>query len=90
LFFSKSELFGSEARGKATSVAVLVNWGSNTLVSFLFPIINDAIGPYSFFIFGVFLILFALFMIFFVPETKGRSSDQIADLFKERIFFIKG
>ena len=68
----------------------MVNWGSNTLVSFLFPIINDAIGAYSFFIFGAFLILFALFMIFFVPETKGRSSDQIAILFNERVIFVSG
>ena len=35
-----SELFKSDARGKATSIAVFVNWGSNTLVTFLFPIIE--------------------------------------------------
>lgn len=83
-----SELFASNARGKATSIAVLANWASNALVTFLFPIINDAIKEYTFLIFGNFLILFTIFMFFFVPETKNKSTDEIISLFKnQRVFY---
>jgi hypothetical protein len=33
-------LFKSDARGKATSIAVFANWGSTTIVTFLYPIIE--------------------------------------------------
>ena len=35
-----SELFKSDARGKATSIAVFVNWTANTIVTFVFPIVE--------------------------------------------------
>jgi hypothetical protein len=68
-----SELFESDSRGKATSIAVFVNWFSNLIVTVSFPFIEEAIGSYSFIIFGVLLVIFAVFMLFFVPETKGKN-----------------
>ena len=86
-----SELFESSARGKATSIAVFVNWFSNFIVTVTFPFIEAGIGSYSFIIFGVLLIVFSLFMLFFVPETKGKSIDQVVAMFERKfIFFPKG
>ncbi len=47
-----------------------------------------AIGTYSFFVFAVLLVFFALFTIFFIPETKNRSIEEIKDLFKENLTFF--
>lgn len=83
-----SELFDSSARGKATSIAGFVNWTCNSLVCFLFPFLNAAIGSYSFYVFGVLLAFFSLFVLIFVPETRDRSAEEIKELFKERVTFF--
>ncbi len=104
-----SELFGSEARGKAVSIATLVNWSCNFLVTVTFPFIQvdykilvkfktllkfvmflkASIGSYSFILFGCILIIFSIFMLLFLPETKGRTSDEIKEIFQDRFIFIK-
>lgn len=83
-----SELFGSAARGKAVSLATLVNWLSNFIVTVSFPFIQDALGSYSFILFGIFLVFFSLFMMFFVPETKNKSTDEIEKLFRRQFIFF--
>lgn len=85
-----SELFESDARGKATSIAVFVNWFSNFLVTVTFPFIESAIGNYSFFIFGSLAVLFAIFIALFVPETKNKSIEEITEKFKTKTIFICG
>jgi hypothetical protein len=72
-----SELFNSDARGKASSVAVFVNFLSNFIVTLTFPYIEEAIGNYSFIIFGVLLIGFGIFTFLKVPETKNRTVEEI-------------
>lgn len=83
-----SELFGSEARGKASSLATFVNWCANFLTTVSFPFIQATFGSYSFILFGCLCIFFSLFMLFFVPETRGKSTDEIGEAFKERIVFL--
>lgn len=86
-----SELFDSGARAKSNSIACFTNWFCNFLVTLFFPLlIQPNIGSYSFFIFGVILVFFSLFVLFFVPETKNKSIDELKDLFSKRyIFFDK-
>jgi hypothetical protein len=66
----------------------LINWGANTIVVFGFPLLDNAIGAYTFFIFGGLLLFFTLFTVFFVPETKGRSTDEISQMFSNRLIFL--
>lgn len=82
-----SEIFPNQIRGKAMAVAVAAQWIANYLVSWSFPILND--NPYlvehfkhgfAYWIYGVMSILAALFMWKFVPETKGRSLEQMEGL----------
>ncbi|MGP8226226.1 MAG: D-xylose transporter XylE [Terracidiphilus sp.] len=82
-----SEIFPNKIRGKAMAVAVAAQWIANFLVSWTFPIINDS--PYmvqhfnhgfAYWIYGGMSILAALFMWRFVPETKGRSLEQMEKL----------
>ncbi len=79
-----SEIFPNQIRGKAMAVAVAMQWIANYLVSWTFPILDK--NPYlvdhfkhgfTYWIYGVMGILAALFMWRVVPETKGRSLEQM-------------
>ena len=75
-----SEIFPNKIRGRAMSVAAFVLWVSTYIVAQTFPMMNDnpAIGPAMTFWFygGVSLVSF-LFVLTMIPETKGRTLEQI-------------
>ena len=82
-----SEIFPNQIRGKAMAVAVAAQWIANYLVSWTFPILNDNAylvnafhHGFAYWIYGVMSILAALFMWKLVPETKGRSLEQMEAL----------
>ncbi|GMS83502.1 hypothetical protein PENTCL1PPCAC_5677, partial [Pristionchus entomophagus] len=80
-WFFVSELFHSNERGSASSIAVAVNWTANLFVGLFFLPLNNAIGQYSFLVFCAFLAFFIFYTFKFVPETKGKTVDQVlADL----------
>jgi MFS family permease len=73
-----SEIYPNRVRGRAISVATAVNWFAAFLVAQFFLSIVDAIGESTTFI--VFALLCAVtfvFVWFLVPETKGRSLEEI-------------
>ncbi|KAF3334597.1 D-xylose-proton symporter-like 3 [Carex littledalei] len=73
-----SEIFPLRTRGRGISLAVLVNFGSNALVTFAFSPLTEILGPDNIFIlFGAIALLSLLFVIFNVPETKGLSLEEI-------------
>lgn len=76
-WFYVSECFEQGARGMANSVNVGVNGFATFLVGLLFPKIQAAITKYTFLIFTFFLGFFWTFTWKFVPETKGKSVDQV-------------
>jgi len=84
-----SEIFPNQVRGKAMAVAVAAQWIANFLVSWTFPILND--NPhlvnsfhhgFAYWIYGVMSVLAALFMWKLVPETKGRTLEQMEALWQ--------
>ncbi len=84
-----SEIFPNQIRGKAMAVAVAAQWIANYLVSWTFPILDKSpylVGHFnhgfSYWIYGVMGILAALFMWGVVPETKGRSLEQMQTLWQ--------
>ncbi|MCD8904728.1 sugar porter family MFS transporter [Staphylococcus chromogenes] len=76
------ELFPMRARGAATGIAALVLSIGSLLVAYLFPIISSVLNVQQvFLIFAVIGIIAFFFVIKFLPETRGRSLEQIeADL----------
>jgi sugar porter (SP) family MFS transporter len=78
------EIFPLKARGSGTGVSALSNWGANFVVAQAFLPLVGLIGRASvFWILAGICILAALFIYFLVPETRGRSLEQIeADLRK--------
>lgn len=68
---------------KAVSIATVLNWLVTLVVSAITPSITkpDSNIPYIFFTVGILTILGALFMIVFMKETKGKSQNEIAELY---------
>jgi len=79
--FIASELFDDLLRPNAVAIAALVNWLTNALIGFTYPILDNAIGGYTFFIFGGFCFISVIYTIFYVPETKGKEISDIQRMF---------
>merc|ERR1712223_1787245 len=77
-----AELFSQGPRPAAMSVAVLVNWSANFFVGIGFPTMQTTLENYTFLPFSVFLALFWGFTYRKVPETKNKTFDEIATLFR--------
>ncbi|KAK3508370.1 hypothetical protein QTP70_025781, partial [Hemibagrus guttatus] len=80
-WFIVAELFSQGPRPAAMAVAGCSNWTANFLVGVSFPKLKELCGPYVFIIFTIFLIFFFIFTFFRVPETKGRTFEEIAQSF---------
>ncbi|XP_038999164.1 D-xylose-proton symporter-like 3, chloroplastic isoform X2 [Hibiscus syriacus] len=73
-----SEIFPLRTRGKGISLAVLTNFGSNAIVTFAFSPLKELLGAENLFLlFGAIALLSLLFVVFYVPETKGLSLEEI-------------
>src|ERR671917_509250 len=78
-----SEIYPLRIRGTAMSVASIANWGSNWLVALTFPVLLATFGGAgSFWLFAVLGIVAWFFVYFRVPETKGRSLEEIEASFR--------
>ncbi len=73
-----SEIFPTKIRGQAMSVATLVIWASCYLVSQTFPMLVDGIGnAKTFWIYALCSLAGLVFVIACVPETKGKTLEEI-------------
>uniref|UniRef100_A0A250YIY9 Solute carrier family 2, facilitated glucose transporter member 3 n=1 Tax=Castor canadensis TaxID=51338 RepID=A0A250YIY9_CASCN len=81
-WFIVTELFSQGPRPTAMAVAGCSNWTSNFLVGLLFPSAASYLGAYVFIIFAAFLVIFLVFTFFKVPETRGRTFDDITRAFE--------
>jgi SP family arabinose:H+ symporter-like MFS transporter len=75
-----SEIFPNKVRGRAMSIAAFTVWVSCYIVAQTFPMMNDnpAIGPaLTFWIYGGVSLFSFLFVLALLPETKGRTLEQI-------------
>ncbi|MGH0115136.1 UNVERIFIED_CONTAM: hypothetical protein FKN15_070656 [Acipenser sinensis] len=77
-WFIVAELFSQGPRPAAMAVAGCSNWTSNFIIGLGFPYVQVLCGDYVFIIFVVFLALFFVFTFFRVPETRGRTFDDIS------------
>jgi len=84
-----AEIFPNSIRG-AMSIAVAAQWIANWVVSLTFPMMNDNQWltqqfnhGFSYWIYGVMGILAALFVWKLVPETKGKTLEEMEKLWKK-------
>ncbi|XP_021562901.1 solute carrier family 2, facilitated glucose transporter member 12, partial [Carlito syrichta] len=74
-----SEIFPGGIRGRAMAVTSSMNWGINLLISLTFLTVTDLIGlPWVCFIYTLMSLASLLFVVVFIPETKGCSLEQIS------------
>ena len=73
-----SEIYPLRIRGRAMSTATIVNWGTNLLVAITFLSLIQLIGtPGTFWLYSIIGIAAWIFVYFLVPETKGKSLEEI-------------
>uniref|UniRef100_A0A8C8IDN3 Solute carrier family 2, facilitated glucose transporter member 8 n=1 Tax=Oncorhynchus tshawytscha TaxID=74940 RepID=A0A8C8IDN3_ONCTS len=78
-----SEIFPSRVKGFASSVCVLTNWGSAFIITKTFQDLMDLLtNAGTFWLFSGCCALNIVFTILFVPETKGKTLEQIQTQFK--------
>lgn len=73
-----SEIFPPNTKGPASSIASFFNWNCAFAVSFGFPIIKELLhSDLTFWMFAAISGAGAAFVLMFVPETKGRTVDEV-------------
>jgi len=73
-----AEIFPNQIRSQGISVAVGALWIASFALTYSFPIMNAAFGTAGTFTeYGIICLLGAVFVGFFVSETKGRSLEEI-------------
>jgi MFS family permease len=79
-----NEIFPGRIRGRGVAIATAVNWGAAFLVSQCFLSLIGAVGDsLTFLLFALFCGLGWAWIYHAVPETKGRSLEQIEQFWKE-------
>jgi len=73
-----SEIFPTKIRGRAVAIATFALWITDVFLNHVFPIIRDRLGVgTSFFLFACFLVPQFFFVWKIMPETKGRTLEEI-------------
>jgi hypothetical protein len=82
-FLLVSECFRNDARPAAVVISMVVNWLSNLLLTLTFPYLANGLKNYVFLVFVVVIIMCLSFIIPKMPETKGKSIEEIHALFNK-------
>lgn len=73
-----SEIFPTKLRGRAMALSIFLLWLACFTVSQTFPILLERIGPAATYgIYAACSLASMLFVLLFVPETKGRTLEEI-------------
>ena len=86
-----SEMFPNVIRSAAMSVAVAVQWAMNYFVSQMFPVVMESKlnvegvwnGSLPYFIFIIFIVIILLFTKKYIPETKGKSLEELEKIWSK-------
>ncbi len=73
-----AELFPNRVRATGASAATVANWSANLLITVTFLTAVDSLGKdVVFWIYAGFAVVGIIFVRVFIPETKGRSLEEI-------------
>jgi sugar porter (SP) family MFS transporter len=77
-----SEIFPTRIRGRAVALATVGVWVVDTVYNYLFPVVQPLLGTSgAFLLFGIILLPQIFFVLKIMPETKGRSLENIEESF---------
>jgi sugar porter (SP) family MFS transporter len=73
-----SEIFPTRMRGSAMAIATVALWIADFAVTLTFPVIADRLNETTaFWIYALMCVVDFLFMLFLLPETKGKTLEEI-------------
>jgi len=73
-----AEIYPLRIRGRAMGVATMANWGSNLIIALTFLSLLHALGrAWTFWLYAIVGVLGWIFVYKMVPETKGRTLEEI-------------
>lgn len=75
-----AEIFPNKIRGQAMAIAVAAQWAANFFISSTYPSMMEFSGALTYGFYGVMSVLSALFVLKMVPETKGKTLEQLEKL----------
>ena len=82
-----AEMFPNSIKGKAMAIAVAAQWIANLFVSWSFKVLDGNAWlnhhfhhGFAYWLYGAMSVLSGIFVVRFVPETKGRTLESIQEL----------
>lgn len=79
-----AEVFPSSLRAKGVAFAVFLNWVSNFIIGLITPVLSNASNFAAYTFFAVFCLGAFVFTIVCVPETSGRSLEEMDAVFGDK------
>ncbi|KAI1425884.1 general substrate transporter [Xylaria sp. FL1777] len=77
-YIMPAEVFPTSKRAKGVGAATAVLWVANFTIGVIVPILVERIGFGTYVFFAVFCVLFSVFAFFCVPETRGKTLEEIS------------
>ncbi|WP_255456763.1 MFS transporter [Pedobacter sp. HDW13] len=75
-----SEIFPNQVRAKGQTLGSSTHWVMAAIIAFYFPYLTETFGgATTFFFFGGMMVLQLIFVWKLMPETKGKSLEQIGE-----------
>ncbi|MEN6455814.1 MAG: D-xylose transporter XylE [Prolixibacteraceae bacterium] len=78
-----SEIFPNKIRGKAVAIAVAAQWAANYFISSTYPAMMEFSGGLTYCFYGAMSVLSLIFVWKMVPETKGKTLEEMEKLIKK-------
>jgi len=83
-FLMISEISPLRARAKVTSLSIFIIFATNLVIALVsLPMLNGMGTSATFWLFSAICVVFTIFS-FYVPETKGKSLEDVEMYFKEK------
>ncbi|KAJ1561715.1 hypothetical protein HK405_003070 [Cladochytrium tenue] len=83
----QAEIFPLRLRAKGAGISTMSNWAWNAVIAFAWPKVFTALDhqPVAYWIWAAFCTLSAIWVFFAVPETKGKSLEEIDEVFGDTV-----
>ncbi|TMW67445.1 hypothetical protein Poli38472_011065 [Pythium oligandrum] len=77
-------MFPNALRASGTSLCLFSNWSGQMIIGIGYPYVSDALGALAFLPFLVMLLCLGLFHYKFLPETTGKTTEEVQEIFRSR------